>query len=154
MRQLHRLQLAVDDHGRTQACAEPEEQHTSAFIAAQRLHGSVIDDSDGTAESALKIEPSPSFAEVVRLSQDMVVENDSWIPDRHDVIFPIAGDLTHFINHLFGGHLGTGRKFASRFVTGRQQLNVRSTNIDGKYIHSALPVNRIRRLLRGKASAA
>jgi len=37
------------------AGAEAEEQHASAGMAAERLHGGVLDDLDGAAEGLLKI---------------------------------------------------------------------------------------------------
>src|SRR5579863_3277316 len=41
--ELHRLEDAVDDHGRAEAGAEAEEQHAAALIAPERLHGGVVD---------------------------------------------------------------------------------------------------------------
>src|SRR4030095_16689762 len=40
--ELHPLEGAVDDHRRAEAGAEAEEEHTAAFVAAERLHGGII----------------------------------------------------------------------------------------------------------------
>src|SRR5205085_10839248 len=60
MAELHRLQLAVDDHGRAKPRAQPNKQHATALIAAQRLHCGIVDDADRHAERSLVVETDPA----------------------------------------------------------------------------------------------
>src|SRR5690348_10126693 len=67
MTELHRLQHAVDDHGRAEAGAKPEEQHPAALIAAESLHQGVVDHPCRLAERLFKVESDPALAEIMRL---------------------------------------------------------------------------------------
>src|SRR5215471_18141461 len=59
MAKLHRLQESVDDHGGAEARAQAEEQHASTFVAAQRLHGGIINSLDRASERLLEVKPHP-----------------------------------------------------------------------------------------------
>ena len=71
--QLHRRDDAVEDHRRAEPGAEPEEEHAPALVAAERLHGRVVDDLRRLAEGRLEVEPDPALAEVDRLADDLTV---------------------------------------------------------------------------------
>jgi hypothetical protein len=62
---LHRRHDALDDHGRAKSRSQAQKQHFAALVAAQRLHGRVIDDLHGTTEGAREIEPDPAASKVV-----------------------------------------------------------------------------------------
>ena len=53
VRELHRLDAPVDDQCAAEAGAEAEEQHAAAAVAAERLHGGVVEDAHRLAERAL-----------------------------------------------------------------------------------------------------
>src|SRR5262249_57260266 len=67
VRELHRLEHAVDDQRGPEAGAEPEEQHAAALVAAQRLHGGIVDHPYRPAECLLEVEADPASAEIHRL---------------------------------------------------------------------------------------
>src|SRR4029077_2921708 len=58
------LDHAIDDQGRAQPGAQAEEQHAAAPIAADRLHGCIVDHLDRPAESLLEIQTDPAHAKV------------------------------------------------------------------------------------------
>ena len=60
MTKLHRLHDSVDDERRAEAGSQPNEQHLALFIAAERLHGCVIDHFDRPAERLLEVEAHPA----------------------------------------------------------------------------------------------
>src|SRR5215831_13113649 len=62
MANFHRLDDAVVNQRAAEPCSEPQKQHRSFAIAAERLHRRVVDDLDGTIESALEVKSDPSFA--------------------------------------------------------------------------------------------
>jgi hypothetical protein len=64
MTELHRLQLAIDDQGGTESRSQAQKQHLAALVAADSLHGSVIDDLYGTTEGCGQIEADPAMSQV------------------------------------------------------------------------------------------
>ena len=140
MSQLHREQISIDNHRRTQASTESQEKHATAFIATQGLHGRIVDDLYGAVESLLEVKANPSLAEVMRLREDPAIKNGPRVPDGDHFIFPIGGNLPHFVDHLLGGERRPGSKLPARLVSRSQQLDVRAAYIDGKYLHRSTPL--------------
>src|SRR5262249_50904233 len=60
MRQLHRFDDAVDNHGGAQAGAQSQEEHLASLVAPQGLHGGIIDNLDRTTKGGLEIESDPT----------------------------------------------------------------------------------------------
>jgi hypothetical protein len=75
MAQFHWLHDAIHNQGRTEACAQAQEEHLAALIAPQGLHGGVIYDFNWTAESAFKIKPDPAGGQVMRVRDRPVLDN-------------------------------------------------------------------------------
>src|ERR1017187_3941298 len=130
MRQLHRLEGAVRDHGRPEPGAETEKKHPSSLIASERLHGGVIDEFDGVPERLGEIKPHPASAEIVRFAQRMVVNHGSRVAYRDDVVIPVLGDSLYIPDHPAGGHGWAGGNLALLGLSGGQQLDVSAANID------------------------
>src|SRR6266699_1424237 len=65
--QLHRLQHSIHNHRRPQARAKSQKQHAAPFIAAERLHGGVIEYLHGTAKSLAEVESHPAGPRVMGL---------------------------------------------------------------------------------------
>jgi len=98
VRELHRLEDAIDDHRRSETGAEAQEQHPAAPVAAERLHGRIVDDPHGAAEGPPEIEAHPATAQVVRLGHRAPVDDHPGKADRHHVVAPAGGeplDLRH-----------------------------------------------------------
>ncbi len=133
--QLHRLDDPVDDHRGTQPGAEPQKEHLPAAVAAQGLHGGVVDHLHPAAEGLLEIEAHPAFAQVGRVAHGPVVQHGARIADTDRVIVPIGRALLHAGDHLLGGHFGTGVEFAMLAGAGDQILDVRAADVDHQYVH-------------------
>src|SRR5262249_8333355 len=73
--EFHRLDHAVHDQRRAETGPQPEEEHPSSLIAAQGLHGGIIDDLGGATERGREIEPDPPRAEVDRVGHWSPVED-------------------------------------------------------------------------------
>src|SRR5262245_64561034 len=93
MPELHRLDDAVDHHGGSEPRSETQEQHLAAPVAAQGLHGRVIDELHRTAERGGEIESDPSVAQGVRLHHRVTTEDRSGITDGNDVIATVTDGL-------------------------------------------------------------
>ena len=76
-----RLDHAVNDEGRAQSRAQPEKQHAAAAVAADRLHGCIVDHLDRPAERLLEVKPDPALAQVVGLGGDPAAEHESGVAD-------------------------------------------------------------------------
>ncbi len=88
VREFHRLHYAIHHHSGTEAGTKSEEQHASAAIAAECLHGSVVDHVHRLAERPVKAKSLPSFAKVVRFPQRNVVHHRAWVAEGHMVEVP------------------------------------------------------------------
>jgi hypothetical protein len=91
--EFHGLHDAIHDHGRSNPRSEAQKEHLAAVVAAQSLHGGVVDDLHRTTECGCEIEPDPSASQVVWFSNRPAVENRARIADRHYVIRPTPGEL-------------------------------------------------------------
>ena len=101
MGEFHRLQHPIDDHGRSQAGAQAEEEHTSLLVAAERLHGRIVDDLQRLAAEGLAvIELRPSRREVMRIFERTPLNNRARIADGDSVVGPVGDRGFHFDDHL------------------------------------------------------
>src|SRR5262249_52747745 len=89
---LYGLHDAVYNHRRSKPDSETEEQHLSAVVAAQRLHGCVVDDLYRAAECGSEIEREPSTAEIAWFGDRPAVDDWAGIADRDHVILPIPAE--------------------------------------------------------------
>ena len=81
--EFHRFYRAVHNKGTTESRSETQKQHLAAVVAAQGLHGGVIDHLDGSAEGRGKIELHPTLSEVRRFRRGLACQYWTGIPDRH-----------------------------------------------------------------------
>src|SRR5437870_3886069 len=79
MGQLQRLQDAVAHEGRAEPGAEAEIEHSSALVAAEGLHGRVVDHPHGLAEGLRVVEAHPARSQVVRLTRGAAVHDGAGI---------------------------------------------------------------------------
>src|SRR5215831_13234036 len=85
---LHGLHDAVHNHRRSKPGSETEEEHLSALVAAQRLHGCVVDDLYRVAECGSEIERDPSAAQIAWFGDRPAMHDRAGIADRDHVILP------------------------------------------------------------------
>lgn len=60
--QFHGLHDAIHDQRRTESCSKSQEQHLPVPIAAQCLHGCIIDKLHGAAKGRPEVKTKPSFS--------------------------------------------------------------------------------------------
>src|SRR5262249_60458485 len=113
MTQLHWLDNAVHNHGGTQARSQAQEKHLAALVAAQSLHGRVIDNLDLAAEGSSIVEPDPTRTEMMRFCYRPTMQDGPWIADRHGVVLPVPGRLLDPMDHLLGRHRRPRRELAT-----------------------------------------
>ncbi len=89
--QLHRLNDAIDDHGRSEAGSQPKKEHLSGPVAPKCLHGRIVDDLEAP-ECGGKIEPNPAASQIMRVCRQAPVENRSRITNRYGVVVPIRNE--------------------------------------------------------------
>jgi hypothetical protein len=135
MRQLHRLEMPVDDQGRAEARAEAEEEHAPALVAAERLHRRVVQDAHRLAEGLAEIESHPAPAEVPGLGDRLAVQHRAGIADRDDVVAPVRGELLDRGDHAPRRQLGARRNLARLALPGREHLHVRAADVDDEDLH-------------------
>src|SRR6266478_6757959 len=58
--QLHWLEQAIHNHGRTQTRTQTQKKHAPALVAAERLHGGIVDDFYRPAKGSLEVEVHPA----------------------------------------------------------------------------------------------
>ena len=138
VRELHRLEPAVDDHGGAEAGAETEKQHASARIAAERLHRGIVDHFHRPAECAPEIEANPTLAEVNRLAHRLAVYDRRGIADRDRIVLPVGGRgrAANQIDHLLWCHLSTRRNLDRDLVPGEENLDVRAADVNDQNAHA------------------
>src|SRR5579862_4269 len=125
-----RLDHAVDDERRPEPGAEPEKQHAATVIAANGLHGGIIEDAQGLAERVHEIVAHPSPAEVVRLPGDASVEDHARIAHRYGVEFLATDELAQLAHHAGRRHPWPGYEFIDRSVRTNAELHVLAADID------------------------
>ena len=72
---------AIEDHGGAKTGANARKEHSATFVAAESLHGSVVDEAEWLAEGLLIREVDPSGSEVVRLCERMVMDDWARVAD-------------------------------------------------------------------------
>src|SRR5262249_24011766 len=115
---------AIGDERRSQSGAQAEEEHLASLVAAERLHGCVVDDFHGTMEGALEIEAYPSLAEIVRFGDRAIVQHWTGVADGDNVVCPIACHLANLRHHLVRREGWTGGKPARLILSGDEDLYV------------------------------
>src|SRR5262249_27462139 len=102
------------------------------------LHRGIIHDSYRTVKRSLKVKSHPPASEVIWFGKRPVFDHRAWIADRKYVILPIPGEFLDTTDHLCGRQCGPGWKFTTLLLSCRENLHVRSADIDHKRIHDAL----------------
>ena len=93
VRQLERHDAAIVDQRGAEPGAEPEEQHSSPLVTAERLHGRVVDDARRHAHLAFVVEADPAAPEIPGLFLYLAAEHGAWNADRGDVEDPAGSVL-------------------------------------------------------------
>jgi hypothetical protein len=130
--EFHGLEKTVDDHGGAEAGSEAEKKHVAAFVAAEGLHGGVIDDFHGETKGFGKVEGHPAVAEIVGLAERTPVDDGAGIADGEAVVLPILGGFLDLFDHAAGGHGGSGREAARLFLAGGEHFDVGAADVDHK----------------------
>src|SRR5215831_16979724 len=125
-----RLDHAVDDERCAKAGAEPEKQHAPAAVAADRLHGCIVDQLHRPGELCGEVVADPALAEVVGLGGDAAVIHESRIADGDRVVALSIEQLAQAANHAARCHLGSGFELGSRTMRTDAELHVRTAYID------------------------
>ena len=136
MAKLHRFDDAIHNQRRAEAGAQPQEEHLAALIAAQRLHGRVINDLDGTAKCAFKIKSDPPGRQVMRVGDRPVLHNRAGISHGDSPVFPPFSKPLDASNHLLRRHLWSRGKLPWCALPGDKDLHVSSADIDYQHIHA------------------
>jgi hypothetical protein len=79
----HRFHRAIDDQRRAETRTETEEEHASALITAQRLHGRIVDHPHRPPEDLLEFTAHPTRTQVVGLRHNAPAQHRAGIADRH-----------------------------------------------------------------------
>src|SRR5262249_36845490 len=87
--QLERKDMIVPNQGGPKSCSESEKEHPATVIAAEGLHGCVIDDAHRFAQRFPKVESHPAFSKVFRLAHDFAVTHRGRKPKRDGIEVPI-----------------------------------------------------------------
>src|SRR5207247_1131811 len=103
---------------------QSEKKHPPAAIAAQGLHGGVIDDFHGAPKSLSEVERHPAPAQVVRLADWTAMDHGARIADRDGVILPMRCGFADGFDHFFGGHFRSRRNFDTVSVAGREHFEM------------------------------
>src|SRR5579863_5136789 len=108
MRQFHRFENPINNHGRPEAGTETQKEHPAAFVASEGLHGGVIDHLDRTPECLGEIKSNPAAAEIVRFVHRTPVDHGSRVTDGDDVVLPILHQALYISHHSSCRHGGAG----------------------------------------------
>src|SRR5512143_834125 len=133
--ELHRLDNPVDDEGRSETGAEPEEQHAPTAIATERLHGGIVDQLHRVTERRFEVEADPAPAEITGLGGNAPVQHRARIADRHGLVLPTARHSFRLGHHRRSGQSRAGRESARLGLAARQQLDMVSADVDGEHFH-------------------
>src|SRR5215831_6804236 len=125
-----RLDHSVDDEGCAKTGAEPEKQHAPAAVAADRLHGCIVDQLHRPGELCGEVVADPTLAEGVGLGGDAAVIHESRIADGDRVVALSIEQLAQAAHHAARCHLGSGFEFGSRTLRTDAELHMRTADID------------------------
>src|SRR5262245_5493480 len=134
MPQLHSFHNTIHNQRGTETGSQPEEKHLPAFIAAQGLHGRIIDDLDRAPESGFEIKTDPPLPEVVRLCYGSTPQNWPRIADRYHVKLPVFNQPLNSGDHLFGRHGWPGRKLQTLRLPGGENLDMRPAYVNNQHV--------------------
>src|SRR6266567_5496554 len=137
--QLHGLDNAAHNHRRTETGSQAEEEHLPTLVAAQCLHGCIVDNLDRATECGVIIEPDPATTQIVGLRYRPVMEHHPRIAHRHHVVLPPLSQHLDSADHLFGGERWPGRKLPMIPLPSGEYLDMRSTHIDNQHFHEPSP---------------
>jgi hypothetical protein len=126
---------AVEDHRGAQAGAGAEEEHAAAFVTAQSLHSSVIDEAERFTESFFVRKIDPAWAQVMGLGDGTMVDDRAGVADGNTVVDPSLGGGEDVLGHLFRGHGGTGGNLDGDAVVGRGNLDVGAPYVYNQNFH-------------------
>ena len=136
---------AVEDHGRTKAGSDAEEEHVAALVTAESLHGGVIDEAKRLPEGLLIRKIDPSRGEIVGLGNWPVIDDRAWVADGDAVAAPGFGGSENIFRHLLGGHFGAGRNFDGNAFVAGGYFDVGTADIDYEDFHLELDGSNDRR---------
>src|SRR5262249_44379978 len=122
------------DQGRAQSRAETNEEHTAPVVAADRLHGCVVDDPDRFTESGREVEPGPAGAKVQRLRVRTVTPHQSRVADRDRVVLPVLGGALYRSDHARRRHSLARADFQRLVVPAGKDLNGSAADVDGQNV--------------------
>src|SRR5262249_6870430 len=134
--QLHRLNGTIDDHGSTETGSQPQKQHLAALVAAQSLHGGIIDHLDRAFERGLEIKSYPTAPEIMRFHKRPIPDDHSRVANGYRLILPVPGEFFNSSDHPLRRHCRPRRKLPRLRLPGGKDLYVGSADIDGEYIHN------------------
>ena len=103
VREFQRHHAAFVHERRTQPGPEAEEQHAAPLVAAEGLHGGVVDDARGHTERGLEVEAHPAAPEVPGLLHHRTTKHGAGDADGGDVVVPIRGVDPHAGDQLRRG---------------------------------------------------
>src|SRR5262245_28629918 len=134
--QLHRLDGPIEDHGGTETGSQPQKQHLAALVAAQSLHGGIIDDLDGPLERGLEIKSYPTAPEIMRFHKRPIPDDHARVAIGYRLILPVLSEFLEPSDHLLRCHCRPRGKLPRLRLSGGKDLYVGSADIDGEYIHN------------------
>src|SRR6267142_5658170 len=112
MTQFHGLHDAIHDQRRSEAGSQPQKQHPSTLVAAEALHGCIIDKLYRTAESGFEAKTNPSPAEVAWFRHRSISQHRTWEANRNGVVLPISSNLLHARDHFLSRQRRARFKFS------------------------------------------
>src|SRR6516162_5937410 len=127
---LGRLDDPIDDERGPKPGTEPKKKHAAAAVAADRLHGRIVDHPHRPAERGRKVIADPPATEVVRFGNDARVIHQPRITDGHCLIAPGTEELAQAARHVSRRHLRAGVELLDRPARTDAELHMRSANVD------------------------
>lgn len=135
MSEFHGLDDSIHNKCRSQPGSQAEKEHPAASVAAQSLHGGVIDQFHRTVESGFEIEADPSGSKIMRFRNRPALEHRAGISDRYHVIVPIRRGFLNAGDHLLRRHVRSGRKPPADAPSRRKNLDVVAADVHNQHSH-------------------
>src|SRR5215469_11737593 len=133
MAQLHRLDNSIYDPCGAKTCSQTQKEHFAILVAAQCLHGRVVDDLHRALEGAFKVEALPTLSQIPRFGSGVISKHWARVTDRNGVKFPVGHEFPDLRHHPFGSQSWPRNKLPLGVLTGGQDLNVSSADIDDQH---------------------
>src|ERR1700719_1906710 len=146
MGELHGLHGTIDDHSRSQAGTQAEEEHAASAVASNGLHDGIVHQFHRAPKGAAKIESYPAAAKIVRFAEGQSVRHGAGIADGDEFVVPVFGGPLDVAHHLFGRHARAGGNLAGLGLPGSENLYVGAANVD----HQDFGVGAARRMGAGR----